>query len=137
MQVGEGEEAQGTGNNQANGAHPDVLQELVALILVMIRVYHSADDGIVDGIPNLANHKQRGIDVGIQLHELCPVDHHEAFEAEAHVARKVTGCIGQLIPHAKLPQGNGLIGLRHIYSSYFVRDNPPYITIIDQNQTGQ
>ena len=77
------------------------LQELVSLVGVSVRVDDGADQGVVDGIPDLQDDDQQGVPCA-QTHDLRPEQCHGALQGETHVAAKVTGGVREAVAHTKL-----------------------------------
>jgi len=67
--------AHSAGDDQTDGADAYVGKELTALIFAAVGVDHSADKGVVHGVPDLADQKEQCVHALGHTHELCPVNH--------------------------------------------------------------
>ncbi len=100
--TGKRKEAACTAYDQPKRADPDVLQEFVSFVPVLICINHGSDQRIIDGIPELHDNKKQRIP-GTHAHNLCPEQCHGALERKTHVASKVARCICERVAYAERP----------------------------------
>ena len=84
---------------------------------MLVCINDGADQGIVDGIPDLQDDDQQGVPC-TQTHDLRPEQSHRALQGETHVAAKVTGCIGNTVANTEGTEPIG-IQLGSIFSHMF------------------